>query len=64
LVHHIWLNCWIILLSFSPWFILSELETNECLERNGGCWQDKQFNTTACKARQKNSNLSFLIDSP
>lgn len=25
------------------------LETNECLERNGGCWQDKRSNITACK---------------
>ncbi|KAI9401057.1 hypothetical protein POPTR_001G075600v4 [Populus trichocarpa] len=32
-----------------PVCLSSELETNECLERNGGCWQDKQFNTTACK---------------
>ncbi|XWS62320.1 hypothetical protein CRYUN_Cryun06bG0000900 [Craigia yunnanensis] len=27
----------------------ADLETNECLERNGGCWQDKQANITACK---------------
>lgn len=26
-----------------------ELETNECLERNGGCWEDKVANATACK---------------
>ncbi|THG04188.1 hypothetical protein TEA_018828 [Camellia sinensis var. sinensis] len=26
-----------------------DLETNECLKRNGGCWQDKQHNITACK---------------
>ncbi|WZY69002.1 hypothetical protein YC2023_001242 [Brassica napus] len=25
------------------------LETNECLENNGGCWQDKRANMTACK---------------
>ncbi|CAN0920142.1 Vacuolar-sorting receptor 6 [Linum grandiflorum] len=25
------------------------LESNECLERNGGCWQDTQSNLTACK---------------
>ncbi|KAL2900675.1 Vacuolar-sorting receptor 7 [Bienertia sinuspersici] len=25
------------------------IETNECLENNGGCWQDKQTNITACK---------------
>ncbi|KAI4318764.1 hypothetical protein MLD38_032433 [Melastoma candidum] len=28
----------------------SEIETNECLENNGGCWQDKTANNiTACK---------------
>ncbi|XP_072974967.1 vacuolar-sorting receptor 1-like isoform X2 [Typha angustifolia] len=25
------------------------METNECLENNGGCWQDKASNITACK---------------
>ncbi|KAF6143041.1 hypothetical protein GIB67_041109 [Kingdonia uniflora] len=25
------------------------IETNECLENNGGCWQDKAANVTACK---------------
>ncbi|KAK9124750.1 hypothetical protein Sjap_014352 [Stephania japonica] len=25
------------------------IETNECLENNGGCWQDKEANITACK---------------
>ncbi|KAE8709259.1 Vacuolar-sorting receptor 3 [Hibiscus syriacus] len=27
----------------------ADVETNECLERNGGCWQDKRANITACK---------------
>ncbi|KAG4907664.1 hypothetical protein JHK86_056148 [Glycine max] len=27
----------------------SDVETNECLENNGGCWQDKVANITACK---------------
>ncbi|GMI73327.1 VACUOLAR SORTING RECEPTOR 6, binding protein of 80 kDa 3;3, VACUOLAR SORTING RECEPTOR 3;3 [Hibiscus trionum] len=27
----------------------ADVETNECLERNGGCWQDKGANITACK---------------
>ncbi|KAI4367134.1 hypothetical protein MLD38_022904 [Melastoma candidum] len=27
----------------------SDVETNECLENNGGCWQDKSANVTACK---------------
>ncbi|XP_016484907.1 vacuolar-sorting receptor 6 [Nicotiana tabacum] len=26
-----------------------DLETNECLERNGGCWRDPKSNVTACK---------------
>jgi len=27
----------------------SDIQTNECLENNGGCWQDKSANITACK---------------
>lgn len=26
-----------------------DLETNQCLEKNGGCWQDLKSNVTACK---------------
>ncbi|XP_057855322.1 vacuolar-sorting receptor 1 isoform X1 [Cryptomeria japonica] len=26
-----------------------DMETNECLVNNGGCWQDKKANITACK---------------
>lgn len=33
-----------------PTVCLSEdMETNECLKNNGGCWQDKKANITACK---------------
>lgn len=27
----------------------TDVETNECLENNGGCWRDKVANITACK---------------
>ena len=27
----------------------ADLNTNECLENNGGCWQDKASNITACR---------------
>ncbi|KAK1385702.1 EGF-like domain-containing protein [Heracleum sosnowskyi] len=26
-----------------------DVETNECMDKNGGCWQDKSSNITACK---------------
>ncbi|KAL6546191.1 Vacuolar-sorting receptor 6 [Orobanche minor] len=26
-----------------------DLETNECIDHNGGCWQDRKYNVTACK---------------
>ncbi|GAV75047.1 PA domain-containing protein [Cephalotus follicularis] len=32
-----------------PVCISSDLETNECLESNGGCWQDTKANISACK---------------
>ena len=27
----------------------ADVETNECLENNGGCWRDKASNVTACR---------------
>ncbi|XP_039016117.1 vacuolar-sorting receptor 1-like [Hibiscus syriacus] len=29
--------------------LAEDIETNECLENNGGCWQDKTTNITACR---------------
>lgn len=29
--------------------LTEDIETNECLENNGGCWQDKVANVSACK---------------
>ncbi|KAL5578438.1 hypothetical protein UlMin_020137 [Ulmus minor] len=32
-----------------PICLNEDLETNECLERNGGCWHNKHSNITACR---------------
>ncbi|EPS72005.1 hypothetical protein M569_02753, partial [Genlisea aurea] len=29
--------------------LTSDMETNECLRNNGGCWEDKTTNITACR---------------
>jgi len=34
---------------FICYFFFADVETNECLENNGGCWQDRAANLTACK---------------
>jgi hypothetical protein len=28
---------------------MAEMETDECLNNNGGCWRDEKTNITACK---------------
>ncbi|KAG6513949.1 hypothetical protein ZIOFF_024286 [Zingiber officinale] len=30
-----------------------DIETNECLNDNGGCWEDKASNITACKVKSR-----------
>lgn len=51
-----------LLLSFKPdSFLMAksylvDVETNECLENNGGCWQDKGANVTACKVLYYSEN--------
>ncbi|XP_073058417.1 vacuolar-sorting receptor 6-like [Primulina eburnea] len=32
-----------------PICLSADIETNECLQNNGGCWQDPASNVTACK---------------
>lgn len=39
---------------------VADVETNECLENNGGCWQDKIANLTACKVWIKTFLIEFL----
>lgn len=40
---------------------LADVETNECLENNGGCWQDKGANITACKVFISNGKLLCYV---
>jgi len=41
---------WCRIYSFISFFLSHiEVQTNECLENNGGCWMDKVNNVTACK---------------
>lgn len=35
--------------------LYSDVETNECMDKNGGCWQDVSNNITACKVPIQNS---------
>ena len=37
------------------------LETNECLENNGGCWQDKRANMTACKVCHNSHLIAIFV---
>lgn len=39
----------------------TDVETNECLENNGGCWQDKTANITACKVLFKASYAIYPL---
>ncbi|KAL1320986.1 hypothetical protein AAHE18_14G096900 [Arachis hypogaea] len=32
-----------------PVCLSGDIETNECLERNGGCWKDERANISACR---------------
>lgn len=41
------LFCCDLLLSFAFWW--PDIQTNECLTNNGGCWQDMSANITACR---------------
>lgn len=50
-------------------FFWAEIQTNECLEGNGGCWQDLKSNITACKVsniwckQKKKTDISKQIKS-
>ncbi|PPD79927.1 hypothetical protein GOBAR_DD23157 [Gossypium barbadense] len=43
----------------------TDVETNECLENDGGCWQEKAANLTACRIHFEEEfvNVSWLIAS-
>lgn len=38
------------------------VETNECLENNGGCWENKNANITACKVRNSSLHRKYLFE--
>lgn len=44
-----WPSCGTNILKKHSHTFETDIETNECLEANGGCWQDKKSNVTACK---------------
>jgi hypothetical protein len=35
------------------------METDECLDNNGGCWRDEKTNVTACKVPVHPPTSSF-----
>ncbi|MQL68263.1 hypothetical protein Taro_000530 [Colocasia esculenta] len=35
-----------------------DIETNECFERNGGCWQDPKLNISACKLKKEVADVT------
>lgn len=37
------------------------METNECRDNNGGCWQDKAANITACKVLALTCGISTTV---
>ncbi|TYG81509.1 hypothetical protein ES288_D01G010400v1 [Gossypium darwinii] len=51
-----------------PTYVLvdrGDVDTNECLENDGGCWQEKAANLTACRIHFEEEfvNVSWLIAS-
>ncbi|KAF3785794.1 Vacuolar-sorting receptor 3, partial [Nymphaea thermarum] len=39
----------------------SDIETNECLHNNGGCWEDKALNISACKQKVQEGVNSIVV---
>ena len=48
-LYDFWIASLVCVSDVNLFHFMPDIETNECLDNNGGCWQDKSANVTACK---------------
>lgn len=76
LTQGLWICTLFLLLNKSTWILFFmvynfwlhlfciDIQTNQCLENNGGCWLDKNTNFTACKVQLHWGNAADIVTSP